>query len=73
MPIFATCVRNISADKTNLRDVLAEKIPKEIQTIKEFRKQHGATKVGEVTVDMVSFGGFFFGSLLLFITIIQKA
>lgn len=55
LPIFATCVRNISADKSNLRDILAEKIPKEIQTIKEFRKQHGGTKVGEVTVDMVSY------------------
>lgn len=46
-------MRNISADRS-LKDVLAEKIPKEIETIKAFRKEHGSTKVGEVTVDMVS-------------------
>lgn len=46
-------MRNISADRS-LKDVLAEKIPKEIETVKAFRKQHGNTKVGEVTVDMVS-------------------
>lgn len=53
MPIFATYVRNISADRS-LKDVLAEKIPKEIETVKAFRKQHGNTKIGEVTVDMAS-------------------
>lgn len=34
---------------------MADKIPKEQERIKNFRKAHGATKVGEVTVDMVSF------------------
>lgn len=38
--------------------MLAEKIPKEQERVKNFRKQHGATVVGEVTVDMVSI--FFF-------------
>jgi len=37
-----------------LKGLLADKIPKEQERIKNFRKQHGATKVGEVTVDMVS-------------------
>lgn len=46
-------MRNISGDKS-LKDVLAEKIPKEQEIVKAFRKSHGSTKVGEVTVDMVS-------------------
>lgn len=54
LPLLATSVRNICADSSSLKDVLAEKIPKEIETIKAFRKEHGNTKVGEVTVDMVS-------------------
>lgn len=33
---------------------MAAKIPKEQERVKNFRKNHGATKVGEVTVDMVS-------------------
>lgn len=33
---------------------MAEKIPKEQERVKNFRKAHGATKVGEVTVEMVS-------------------
>lgn len=33
---------------------MAAKIPKEQERVKNFRKTHGATKVGEVTVDMVS-------------------
>lgn len=33
---------------------MAAKIPKEQERVKNFRKSHGATKVGEVTVDMVS-------------------
>jgi citrate synthase len=35
---------------------MAEKIPKEQERIKTFRKKFGATKVGEVTVDMM-YGG----------------
>lgn len=49
-----TCVRNISSDSTDLKGIMADKIPKEQERIKNFRKAHGATKVGEVTVDMVS-------------------
>lgn len=51
--MIATCVRNAS-DSTDLKAVLNEKVPKEQERVKNFRKQHGNTKVGEVTVDMVS-------------------
>lgn len=53
MPAFSLIARNISADKT-LKEVLTEKIPQEQENVKAFRKSHGSTKVGEVTVDMVS-------------------
>lgn len=53
LPALITYVRHISADSTNLRSILEEKIPKEQERVKNFRKQFGATKVGEVTVDMV--------------------
>lgn len=53
LPAFSSLVRHISADKT-LKEVLIEKIPAEQENVKAFRKSHGATKVGEVTVDMVS-------------------
>lgn len=49
-----TCARNISSDSTDLKALLADAIPKEQERVKNFRKAHGATKVGEVTVDMVS-------------------
>lgn len=38
----------------NLKDVLADLIPEQQQIVKDFRGRHGSTKVGEVTVDMVS-------------------
>lgn len=34
--------------------MLAEKIPQEQERVKQFRKDFGNVKVGEVTVDMVS-------------------
>lgn len=46
-------LRQLSDASTDLKKVLAEKIPKEQERVKEFRKNHGSTKVGEVTVDMV--------------------
>lgn len=39
---------------TNLKDVLSKKIPVEQDRVKKFRQQYGSTKVGEVTIDMVS-------------------
>jgi len=40
----------------DLRSALAEKIPAAQEEVKAFRKQHGNTKVGEITVDMM-YGG----------------
>lgn len=54
MPALVTYVR-YSTGETDLKAILAKKIPKEQERVKNFRKQHGSTKVGEVTVDMVSF------------------
>ncbi|XP_008547547.1 probable citrate synthase 2, mitochondrial [Microplitis demolitor] len=49
-------LRPLSDAATDLKKVLADKIPQEQERIKAFRKQHGNTKVGEVTVDMM-YGG----------------
>ena len=49
-------LRSLSDSSTDLKKVLADKIPKEQERVKAFRKQHGSTKVGEVTVDMM-YGG----------------
>jgi len=51
----ALLVRFISAD-SSLRDVLAAKIPKEQERVKNFRKQYGSTVMGETTIDMM-YGG----------------
>ena len=40
----------------DLRSALAEKIPQAQEEVKAFRKEHGNTKVGEITVDMM-YGG----------------
>ncbi|XP_026462377.1 probable citrate synthase 2, mitochondrial [Ctenocephalides felis] len=56
IPIIATAIRHLSAESTDLKAVLEKIIPREQQRVKEFRKSHGATKVGEVTVDMM-YGG----------------
>ena len=37
----------------NLKDVMANLVPVEQKRVSEFRKQHGAFKIGDVTVDMV--------------------
>lgn len=54
----AIALRSLSAESTDLRKVMAEKIPVEQERIKSFRKQYGGTKVGEVTVDMVKISKF---------------
>ncbi|XP_037085166.1 probable citrate synthase 2, mitochondrial [Pollicipes pollicipes] len=41
---------------SELRAALAKKVPLVQNEVKEFRKQHGGTKVGEITVDMM-YGG----------------
>ena len=37
----------------NLRDILTDQIPREQKRVVEFKKAHGSTKIGEVTVDQV--------------------
>ncbi|RZB41003.1 Citrate synt domain containing protein, partial [Asbolus verrucosus] len=44
------------SSSTDLKAILASKIPKEQERIKAFRKSHGGAKVGEVTVNMI-YGG----------------
>lgn len=56
LPSLSVLIRNLSAESTDLKAVLAEKIPKEQERVKALRKSHGATKVGEVNVDMM-YGG----------------
>lgn len=51
--LAANFVRNGSSD---LREVLAAKIPAEQERVKKFRKEHGAFKMGETTIDMM-YGG----------------
>jgi len=46
-------VRQLTDASTDLKKVLTDRIPKEQERVKAFRKDHGSTKVGEVTVDMV--------------------
>lgn len=43
-----------STENTDLREVMAQKVPVMQEKVKAFRKSHGSTKVGEITVDMVS-------------------
>ena len=38
----------------NLKDVLANLVPQKQAEVKQLRQEHGKTKVGEVTLDMVS-------------------
>nr|CAD7568797.1 unnamed protein product [Timema californicum] len=57
LPTITLCLRGISADtSTDLKAVLAKKIPAEQERVKAFRKQYGSSKVGEVTIDMM-YGG----------------
>lgn len=49
-------VVGVRYESTNLKEVLAKKIPIEQDNVKNFRKEHGNTKIGEVTVDM-AYGG----------------
>lgn len=55
-PCLVLAARHASASSTNLKDVLRNLIPKEQARIKTFRKKHGKTVVGQITVDMM-YGG----------------
>ncbi|XP_022650753.1 probable citrate synthase 2, mitochondrial isoform X3 [Varroa destructor] len=48
--------RGISADSTDLKTVLADKIAVERLRVKEFRQKCGSQTIGEVTIDMM-YGG----------------
>lgn len=48
--------RNLSDASTDLKHVLAKKVPVEQERVKTFRKEHGSKVVGEVTIDMM-YGG----------------
>ncbi|XP_022904708.1 probable citrate synthase 1, mitochondrial [Onthophagus taurus] len=56
IPQISTILRQMSSTSTDLKAVLSTKVPKEQEKVKKFRKTHGNTKVGEVTVDMM-YGG----------------
>jgi citrate synthase len=45
-----------TSDSTNLKEILARKIPEQQKIVKEFRATHGKTKIGDITVDMI-YGG----------------
>ena len=55
MTPLASCsrIQPYSSEGSSLKDVLADKIPDMQTKVKEFRKNHGKTVVGQVTVDMV--------------------
>ncbi|KAI4798899.1 hypothetical protein KUCAC02_020417 [Chaenocephalus aceratus] len=53
---FLQAARNASASTTNLKDILADLIPKEQTRIKSFKQQYGKTNIGQINVDMV-YGG----------------
>ncbi|XP_069695256.1 probable citrate synthase 2, mitochondrial [Periplaneta americana] len=55
LPALTVILRNLS-DSTDLKAILTKKIPEEQERVKSFRKAFGATKIGEVTVDMM-YGG----------------
>lgn len=51
-----TASRSMASSSTDLKSVVAEKLKQSGEEIKAFRKQHGSTVVGDVTVDMM-YGG----------------
>ena len=55
LPALSVIFRSRTDASSNLKEVLARKIPVEQERVKNFRKEHGSKKVGDVTVDMVCF------------------
>merc|ERR1712001_317172 len=47
---------NQTCNASDLKSALTEKIPAAIEEVKAFRKSHGDTKIGEITVDQI-YGG----------------
>lgn len=60
IPALSLIARNLTDASTDLKNILTAKVPKEQERVKEFRKNFGSTKVGEVTVDMVCIFTVFF-------------
>ncbi|KAK6639956.1 hypothetical protein RUM43_008233 [Polyplax serrata] len=56
LPSLSVIFRSRTDASSNLKEVLAKKIPLEQERVKNFRKEHGSKKVGDVTVDMM-YGG----------------
>jgi len=56
LPNLYPAVRFSSSESTNLKEVVAAEIPKQVAIIKEFRAKHNNTVVGDVTVDK-AYGG----------------
>lgn len=57
---------------TDLKEVLADYIPKHNEKVKAFRKEHGATKVGDITVDQI-YGGMRSMKAMIFETSVLDA
>ncbi len=55
LPSLACGTRNVS-DSTNLKDVMADLVPKKQKEVVSFRKSHGTKVIGEVMVDQL-YGG----------------
>uniref|UniRef100_T1IYU2 Citrate synthase n=1 Tax=Strigamia maritima TaxID=126957 RepID=T1IYU2_STRMM len=55
LPAIYISVRNVS-DNTDLKAVLAQKIPAQQEVVKSFRQQAGNKVIGEITIDMM-YGG----------------
>ncbi|GAB6030468.1 hypothetical protein CHUAL_007334 [Chamberlinius hualienensis] len=53
--LSAFFIRKLS-DSTDLKEVLARKIPEHQKAVKEFRQKHGETVIGQISVDML-YGG----------------
>ncbi|KAL1473007.1 hypothetical protein MTO96_022576, partial [Rhipicephalus appendiculatus] len=56
LPALSVFSRNISADSTDLKGLMANKIKTFQSQVKEFRQKCGSQVIGEVTIDMI-YGG----------------
>ncbi|CAN7997334.1 unnamed protein product [Ixodes hexagonus] len=56
LPVMSAFTRNISADTTDLKGLMANKIKTTQAKVKEFRQKCGSQVVGEVTIDQI-YGG----------------
>lgn len=59
LAVLSTNNYSTSDYSTNLKEVLAKKIPTHNKKVVEFRKAYGGTVIQEITVDMVKLYIFF--------------